>query len=180
MAQGDNMRWVRKTAMIALVWATASSMVFAATPYYVCRCPDGTITMHGASSGSAESSCCSSPCCAPEAKEKPCCQASKKKWAAKSSCCIRGADLLRSTTNLDGSPTIGQTHCQKTLIQPEQRSFCRLEVKPLEGANEAVVALARVAGMNSSIATNAETTFWRIDKIPPPTDLVTVFQRFTI
>ena len=174
------MRWVRKIAMIALVWATASSMLFAATPYYVCGCPDATIKMNGANSVSTQSSYCSSSCCASEAKEKPCCRASKKKRAAKSSCCTLGADSLRSTTNLDGSPTIGQTHCQKTLIQPEQRSFCRLEVKPLEGANEAVVALACVADMNSSIATNAETTFWRMALIPPPSDLVTVLQRLTI
>jgi hypothetical protein len=171
------MRLVRRIAMTVLVWATVSSMLFASTPYYVCRCPDGTTKMHLLGSVSPESPCCTSQCCASPAKAKPCCQASKKTTTKPNSC---SRIAIPQTKNPNGSPSVGQSHCQKSLVQAEQRSFCRLEVKPLETPNDAFALTVCVDLSNISGPATAATTLWRIDKIPPPTDLVTVLHRLTI
>src|SRR4051812_29335970 len=89
MVEGEFMQRIRKVAMVGLVWAMASSMLLASTPYYVCHCPDGTTKTHFVGSVSPDSSCCSSNCCSVGTKEKACCHASKKKPVVKSTCCSK-------------------------------------------------------------------------------------------
>ena len=170
------MRYVRKLAMAALIWATASSMLVASTPYYICRCPDGSVKLCFGASATAHSSCCVSSCCAVENKQKPCCQASKKKAAVKSACCQQ----VPTHQNPDGSPSLSQSHCQKTLVHPEERSFCRLEVKAPDVADALEGVPASVLDTMPAIEASAGITLLRVDKSRPPTDLVVVFHRFTI
>lgn len=179
MAKGEIMKRFRKIATFVLVWATASSTLIAATPYYVCRCPDGTIKTHFIDAVAPESSCCSSNCCAASPKEKPCCQAAKKKQVVKPARDTKPSAGHRQDYGANG-PSISQVPCQKTLVQPEGRSICRVEANPTE--TDLVVALLPPVLPGPSAMHEAEggTALWRIDKAPPPTDLVTVFQRLTI
>lgn len=171
------MQRFRRLATIALVWATASSTLLASTPYYVCRCPDGTIKFHFVGTVSPDSSCCSTNCCAVGAKEKPCCQAAKKKQAAKPTDGIRTKDT--QTFNKDGGPAIGQIPCQKTLVQPDERAVCRMEIRS-DSEAQVVILPVEIAAHFDLIGADAESTVWRIDKTPPPTDLITVLQRLTV
>lgn len=171
------MRRFRRLATIALVWATASATLLASTPYYVCHCPDGTVKTHVVISVAPESSCCSSNCCAGGAKEKSCCQAAKKKQPAKPAS-ETPAEPTRPQDS-DGRPSISQVPCQKTLVQPEQRAACRIEIRAETDA--AVTMLpAELPGLPCLFSVSCDRPLWRIDKAPPPGDLVTVLQRLTI
>lgn len=174
------MKRFRKIATIVLVWATASSTLIASTPYYVCRCPDGTIKTHLVGTVAPESSsCCSSNCCAASTKEKPCCQAAKKKQAVKPARDAKPSDGHRQADGTDG-PSISQVPCQKTLVQPEGRSICRVEANATQADHTVASLPVALPGPAAIIGAEGGTALWRIDKSPPPTDLVVVFQRLTI
>ncbi len=171
------MQLFRRLATIVLVWATASSTLLASTPYYVCRCPDGTIKTHFVGFISPDASCCSTNCCAVGTKEKSCCQTGKKKQAAKPINCAQANNA--HSGNKEGSPSIAQIPCQKTLVQPDERALCRMEVN---AESDVPVALLPVTAASTLdlFGVDYEITLWRIDKGPPPTDLVTTLQRLTI
>lgn len=168
------MRLLRRTAMAALVWATAASMLLAASPHYACRCPDGSIKNDGFAS-TAPSSCCTSPN-GFQKRKKSCCKATKE--PAKRSCC-NNAEIPTAKQASDAGPTIEQTHCQRTLVKPEDRSFCRVEVKPNGNTQDTSAVRVDVAIAPDANAAHSATP-WRFDTIPPPTDLVTVLHRLTI
>jgi hypothetical protein len=179
VAPGHNgiMQRFRKLATIVLVWATASSTLLAAAPYYRCRCPDGTLKTHFVGAASPDASCCSTNCCAVETNDKPCCQAKKKKQPVKASRSCRAGDSQQQ--NCDGSPQIGQVSCQKTLVQPDVPAVVQADAGA-ESGHPVTLLSAKLPGFHGLFEGEAETTIWRIDKAPPPTDLVTILQRLTI
>lgn len=180
MAKGEHMKGFRKIATIVLVWATASSTLIASTPYYVCRCPDGAQKTHHVGTVAPESSCCSSNCCTAGTKEQTCCQSAKKQRVARLARESRATETQRRS---DG-PTVGHAPCQKTLVQPEERSVCRTEADAAESA--ATLLPAALPLVTAIFEMNVATTppFPRFARGGvgglPPIDLVTVFQRLTI
>jgi hypothetical protein len=123
--------------------------------------------MHWLQAASTEGRCCSTPCCAGVAKEKACCQAKKKTTVP-----------IKKTQN-SGGPSLNTKSCQKALVQPEQ-SICRLETSA-NTIDESVV-LTPMPSTVFLVVLDAglPTTIWRIDKLPPPTDFITAFQRIII
>src|SRR5437016_1631382 len=81
------MHRLRKIVVAGLVWATSASMLMAATPFVVCRCPNGDIKPF--CFASAKSSCCSDgKCCSTDGGSTSCC---KSKSGGHSCCAPQGA-----------------------------------------------------------------------------------------
>jgi hypothetical protein len=196
------MRRLRKTVTASLVWATAVSSLFGSSLHFTCRCPDGTVKPFCTGQGSSESSCCcNGKCCStsdgggcccksssPEGEKKnapSCCHQSKPDTSSKAVAPRSGEDSAQKTA-LDPRSlaadrlTISRTCCQKTMAQSESQTLVRPVTKPIEHLE---LGLALLPPLNIGFHVPSPLRgrdCWQVYGLPPPTDLLTLLQRFLI
>jgi hypothetical protein len=190
---------IRNLCLKVFVWATVASTLLASTPHVLCRCPDGKIKPFCFSFFAPESSsrCGATSCCsAQDANDgdckaispggpkagKGCCSSLKSKQPVHGStangCCDQ--TVQQAGSNRAEGPTIARTCCQKTLAQSQVPSLIRSDSKPLETSPGISFALAVVSSETAALPPGPANDVWQVDRLPPPTDLVTVLQRLTI
>jgi hypothetical protein len=199
------MRRLRKTCVAVLVWLTAASTLIANTPHFVCRCPNGQVKPFCLGSVSTESSCCChGKCCSSSGStEGGCCtaKAPPEKQEKHGSCCSRkstrqnGPQPVISSPASDTSPkvvhrsggkrvegpTVDRPGCQRTLAEREVAPLSQPETNAKGSASHSLTLLAEAPpGDSIPVLTPVGQTAWAFYRLPPPTDLVTLLQRFTI
>jgi hypothetical protein len=176
------MRRLRQIAVASLVWATATSMLMASTPFVVCRCPNGDIKPFCfVSTFTKSSSCCNDACCSESGEG--CC--SKSRPDTKSCCAQKNTSdndpgKRSDAKNSAEGPAFVKASCQKTLVQVKGSSLDRPETKLGQTSPESVNPLIGAVCGNSVRPSVPRSAVWRVDRLPPPTDLVTSLQRLTI
>ena len=166
------------------VWLTAIMTLVAGTPHLVCVCPNGNAKpfyfalLSGKNSGCCDGSCCSAsqvrdgkdfdtqPSLSATVIKKSCC------------CCKAHQEAARNESRTDVK--LGKVRCHKTLVEgiiavpatavkaPSQDLTAHLFVPALE-------PVTGYYGFGACGCLFADYYHW-----PPPTDLVTVLQRFLI
>jgi hypothetical protein len=186
------MRRLRKTAMAVLVWATAVSTLIGSSPRFECHCPDGTIKPICFGTTSAESSCCRGGCCTKRDGTRSCCQTTSpdRTEVTKRSCCGRnvGAPSDESPRTRQSKGAIKEKGlevsgrcCQRILVHPDDSMQIRPEPKSNQNCSASVMLLPEVVAFESADHALADSrAFWQVNRLPPPTDLVTSLQRLTI
>lgn len=198
------MRRLRKTATALLVWATAVSSLIGSSSHFTCRCPDGTVKPFCSGQATSQSSCCcNGKCCCSTIDGGSCCckgssSAGPKKRNAPS-CCHQGRPETsseavaprsgeKSTQETSPDPrrgdserlTISRTCCQKTLVQAEGQTLVRPLTKPIEHL-ELGLAFLPPLNIGSYVPSSLRVrNGWQVYGLPPPTDLLTLLQRFLI
>ncbi len=196
------MRRLRKTCLAVLVWVTAASTLVAGIPHFVCRCPDGQASRHPGSPAEESPGCCCCKCCgstnaaesdsgegtfpdAPKVSTVSCCGQSNRQQP--------GNPVNGSTTDPGSSKTakengskqtqsfgVDGSGCQKKLVQPKALSLTEYQKKAGEELPSPTPLLLEVPADSSSPPFGSGQTSWAVSRFPPPTDLVTLLQRFTI
>ncbi len=164
-------------------WLTAIMMLIAGTPHFDCRCPNGNIKHICLSLFSGKSGCCcEGSCCsairgddAKDLTDHP----SPSAAVAKAGCCCKGRqENARDESQTDAR--LGKAGCQKTLAKAAAAIAEPAMKAPVQDptAHLFVPAAELLAGQDGFGACDclfAHRYHW-----PPPTDLVTVLQRFLI
>jgi hypothetical protein len=197
------MKRLRKMCVTVLVWATAASTLAAGTPHLVCRCPGSPTSLHPGSVAEGSSCCCCGRCCDVSNTGKS--NTGKKSStvvakATTASCCSRKSGQQPEANPVNRSPSeqsclqsanrtgskpaqgVGVDHsrCHKELAQPDPVSLTGQQIKTsAELPSPTVLLLEAPVGSSSSLSASGQ-TFWVVYRLPPPTDLVTLLQRFTI
>jgi hypothetical protein len=163
---------IRKVVAASLVWATSASMLMAATPFVVCRCPTGELKPFCSPSNATKSPCCKGTCCTSPDGTSSCCSHTNLPDSVR----IQETD----SKNSSGSPIIVEANCQKTLVQAQLTAVCQHESKVtplstqslhLQGESQCGMPLvSSVPGLLRQ----------ELDASPPPTDLITSLQRLVI
>ena len=201
MERGDVMRRLHKTVTTFLVWATAASSLLGSTPYFTCRCPDGTVKLVCTGQATAGSSCCcNGKCCCSTGSDGGCCKGKPSRGQRGSnghSCCQQSTGEAPRRSVVEQPDGIAQetapaarsgpaehlvisgSCCQKTLVKAESRTLVRPETKPTQ---QVEFSLAFLPPLNSGYNPPplALPDSWKTYPLPPPTDLVVAFQHFTI
>jgi hypothetical protein len=120
--------------------------------------------------------------------------------ATTASCCSRKSGQQRQPNPVNRSPSeqsspqpvnrtgsnpaqgfgVDHSRCHKELAQPEPVSLTGQQNKTSpELPSPTVLLLEAPAGSSSSLSVSGQ-AFWAVYRLPPPTDLVTLLQRFTI
>jgi hypothetical protein len=188
------MRYLRKTVLTFLVWATAASTLVSSTPHYVCRCPNGQVKEFCFGVVSKKSTCCCSgqSCCAKSNKES-CCQGGRTSDAKGKKPCCGGlttngdtvgdngpaAQQTMETNPKSGQATISRTCCHRTVAQPDGQPVIRPEAKDDKSFQVSALAHALPAAEPGIQSLAAAKTVLQVCA-PPPTDFVIVLQRLTI
>jgi hypothetical protein len=170
------MRRLQKLVVASLVWATATSMLMASTPFVVCRCPNGEIKPFCFASTFTKSSCCNDTCCS---------EGSDRRCSSAKSCCgeknTQGNDQgERNPKDSDGGPAFVKTCCQKTVVQVNSSPLDRPDTKLTQASPECANLLTGMVSENQAKPSVPRAAAWRVDRLPPPTDLITSLQRLTI
>jgi len=180
------MRRIRRTSLVALVWATAASMLLGATPHFTCKCPDGTIKEFCPDSASGESSCCcGGRCCGSKDAVKACCSKQGRSGPDSTSemPCCRGQSETRVGLTSSGKPIestkVEAACCQRTLAQPVVGSLLRIETKSNDQHVPPVIHVPVSQIMPAGDPPTIQAR-WTAYGPPPPTDLVKILQRLTI
>lgn len=189
---------VRKAAKLLLVLATGTSMLFAGTPHFECRCADGTFKPICFGPISSESSCCCSGscgdgCCGKNSSSKgkpeknaPCCgqkteaqTGSEPDSGGATSGSGEKTDRRAGRDRVEG-PMVSGTCCHRTLAQADVQCLTRAETKASERSQTTLVLLPVVKFGYAMTTPGREQTVWDLCRLPPPTDLITILQRLTI
>lgn len=182
-------RKARKYLWGLCVWATTASTLLAAFPHVSCRCPNGQVKPFCFRSLLSQNGCCSGPCCqdkedstgpssgTPQSKKKCCCKQTRTEPSAPT-----GPPVLSQNEREKGTPkalVFGKPGCQKSVIQPEPSSLSRAE-STAELGHLWLTFFIIPAPETSAPRTLHLTAFFGLHRVPPPTDLVTLLQHFTI
>jgi hypothetical protein len=173
-----------RTVQTGAIWLTALMTLIAGTPHLVCACPNGNAKpfyfalLSGKNSGCCDGSCCSASQVGDgqDFDTLP----SLSATVIKKSCCCYKAHQEAASSESRSDAKLGKVRCQKTLVEgitavpepavkaPSQDLTSHLFVptpEPSTGQD----------GFGVCDCSFADQYHW-----PPPTDLVTVLQRFLI
>ncbi len=188
-------RFARRTALVALVWLTAASTLFAGLPHFNCLCPSGERKSRCLGVTTKDTGCCcGGSCCAARAENGP--SAVPVQAEGGSCCCCRheGQGTRRDNPERTGEePTnggrreaqpVGETAGVVLQLTPAR---C---VRTVAHSDDAALALSGKTGakgspaldpfalptahpaLASSFPTAPGRDSWRLAHAPPPTDLV--------
>jgi hypothetical protein len=166
------MRRLPKTVVAGLVWATSASMLMAGTPFLVCRCPGGDVKLF--SSTSTKSSCCSGTGCPCEGGAAPCC--GHKSAPVHKQDKDHGTDVNNPG---DGSILV-KADCEKALVQVHVSAVNPQDNKLAQSSPPSLYVQCDVICATAAASSIPRLVVWQLDRLPPPTDLVTSLQRLTI
>ena len=168
------MRQLRKSIVAGLVWATATSTLMASTPFILCRCPNGDVRIFGSASTAAKSPCCNVTCCPSDDGAKSCC--CHKNASGNNTVQNQGTGVKNSG---DG-PIFVKASCQKALVQVDASALNQQYNKLTQSPTEHLHLQCETACGISAVMSIPYMVIWRVDRLPPPTDLVTSLQRLII
>ena len=196
------MRRFRKTVTALLVWVSVASSLFGSTPHFVCRCPDGTVKLFCSGQCSSESPCCCNgkSCCSTSDGNSSCKNSSSAGQEKKDapSCCHQGksgisseaVDARASEKNAQNTVAdprsgsrlaINKTCCEITQVQSEGQTLVQPVTKHIEHLELGLVLLLPLnVGFHVPSSLQVRNG-WQVNGLPPPpTDLLTLLQRFRI
>ncbi len=159
------MRRLQRITTTLIVWATTASLLLAATPFFVCQCPNGQIKAFCF----AQPSACDQDTCCPSAE-------------GVKTCCGRKltSDPGPSTTRAHSGPSFEKSTCQKTLVQAQSSPLNRAETKPASSSFEILNSPFETGSfvpVPTSVFAFSNLTNYRF---PPTTDLITSLHRLTV
>lgn len=165
------------------IWLTAIMTLIAGTPHLVCRCPNGHVKPSCLSLFSGKTSCCGNSCCSASQVDDGKGSAARISLSAtliKKNCCCCKAHQEDASDESRTNSKLGKERCQKNLVEgivavpaPSVKAPVQdLTVHLFVPAPETTMAQEGFGACDSSFANHYH---W-----PPPTDLVTVLQRFLI
>lgn len=178
------MAFFARVVQTGAIWLTAVMTLIAGSPHFDCRCPNGNVKpfclalLSGKTGCCCEGSCCSAS--SGDDGEALAAHASLSATVAKKTCCCCKAHQENARDESQTDARLGKAGCQKILAEaaaavaepavkaPEQALTTHLFVP----APELVMGQD---GFGVSDCLYASHYHW-----PPPTDLVTVLQRFLI
>lgn len=156
---------------------TAIMTLVAGAPHLVCRCPNGRIKPSCLSVFTAKSTCCERSCCSPLPAEA---NASPPAAAVKQTCCCCETNQEKPSGEHQSVPRLERAACQKALAEAAAAVFespVKVSVLDLTGhlLGLAPEPIRSQQGFGVCTCWFGDRYHW-----PPPSDLVTVLQRFLI
>jgi hypothetical protein len=191
------MKRLRKTCLTVLVWLTAASTLVAGTPHFVCACGDEPSTKRASPSAEESQVCCCCKGCSTEGKVD---SDSGSGHSSEARCCVQNKGQQSQGKLANGSPTDHSNSkatkelgsrlppdfkadhggCQKKLAQTKALSLTGYQKKATEELAFPVPLLLKIAVDDSCPPLGSGQSSWAGSRFPPPADLVTLLQRFTI
>jgi hypothetical protein len=187
------MEYVRRTALVALVWLTAASTLVAGLPHFDCICPNGRrkpvcFNITDKKTGC----CCGGSCCPPNGQAKEGTVQGKGRGGC--CCCCRGGQDARPdgsepTRNKTGAAPrhegqsvkgtaddalqLARTRCVRTLAHSDEMTPALNKAGAKGSASLEPLALpAAHSTLAPSPAAVPPRDSWLLSHAPPPTDLV--------
>lgn len=171
------MRRVRKTALALFIGLTAICTLLAGTPHIQCRCPNGRLKLFCLSSSTKTSKCCCDGSCCGSAEG----SAETAPSNSESHCCCGNRQNSDETgTPPSTGPSLQENGCSKKLVLPEMQTSPDRRVATTNIDDVLPGVAFRTFTSPDLDLPAAQDTRWQVFRVPPPTDLCTVFQRLTI
>jgi hypothetical protein len=193
------MAYLRRTALVTLVWLTAASTLLAGLPHFDCVCPNGRrkpvcFNVTDKNTGC----CCGGSCCAPDGKAGE----GAVQGEERGGCCCRGdqdarPNGLRPARNetgggprhegqaakrkTDDALQLDRTRCARTLAHPDDMApaLNKTGAKGSAALEPFALPTAHSTPAPAPAAVPSRDS-WLPSHAPPPTDLVITLQHFVI
>ena len=175
---------VLRAVQTGAVWLTAIMTLIAGTPHFVCQCPNGRIkpfglTLHFQKNGG----CCDGSCCSSSRDDDEkgfAAHASLFATASQKSCCCCKDHQENATNESPTDAKLEKERCQRTFVE----GIVALPVPTVKAPVQDLTAHLFILASETSMAQEG---FGACDRLfanhchwPPPTDLITLLQRFLI
>ncbi len=166
------------------IWLTAIMTLIAGTPHFVCNCPDGHIkpfcfTLHSEKNGG----CCDGSCCSTSQEDDGKVFAAHVSHSAagvkKNCCCCKPyQEKARDDSRTDAK--LRKEKCQRTFVEGIVAVPAPSVETPAKDLTAHLFVLAPETTMPQEGFGACDCAFANHYHWPPPTDLITVLQRFLI
>lgn len=165
------------------IWLTAIMTLFAGTPHLVCHCPTGRIKPFCLTLSSGKTGCCDGSCCSAsqEGDDKGlAAHASVPAAGIKKNCCCckDHQEIAKDESRPDAK--LGNERCQRTFVEGIVAVPAPSVETPVRDLTAHLFILAPETTMAQAGFGACDCLFANHCHWPPPTDLVTVLQRFLI
>jgi hypothetical protein len=171
----------RRVFLVAHVWLTAFTTLFAGSPHLRCKCPTEHVKLIFLVFPLRAGDCCRGACCAtppeegtPQASNSP-----TVKQEQRQCCCCRGA-TRRNVEEGERHARLESLGCKRTLAEADP-----VLPSPQQTAGDSLIVGLFLPGpapalLISPLQTGSSLPPWESHHLPPPTDLVINLRHFII
>lgn len=174
----------RRAVQTGAIWLTAIMTLVVGTPHFVCRCPNGNVKAFCLALLSGKSSCCcEGSCCSTslgDDEEGLSTHASLSATVATKTCCCCKTHQENANDESRTDSRLGKAGCQKTLAEATVAVPVPAAKAPVHDLTAYLFVPAPEPVTGADGFEVCDCLFANHFHWPPPTDLVTVFQRFLI
>ncbi len=179
------MALVYRTVVAGQAWLTAVMTLVAGMPQFSCICPDGTVKAFCVSFSTDPMACCcgGGKCCSPsKAGGACCCKATSTPHVAGptgKTCCGEHRDK-KPDEQQGVRLQADQKGCTRTLAQPAVTVVSYYKTAVDKDTSFDALLPQSLAPSPCWLVTAHGPTFWQINLVAPPTDLVDLLQHYLI
>ena len=174
---------VHRAIQTGAIWLTAIMTLLAATPHFICHCPNGRTKLLCLTFSSEKTGCCDGSCCSAsqEGDDKGlAAHASLPAAGIKKNCCCCKDHQENSKDESRTDAKLGNERCQRAFVEGIVAVAAPSVETPVKDLTAHLFVLAPETTMAQEGFGTCDCLFANHCHWPPPTDLITVLQRFLI